>query len=208
MTIPIKYTRIFIGDVARWPMDRQLETCRQYDPEQKAIYKPKEFDQYVKDLRADEVALVARLVAIAEKKPKKRPGVSFVLRLLRLLDTCAYIQDAQTGIKSTDGQKWLDLVEQTYGTITRGRELKPAQASELAKLSHEAREPGLVEDWLSKKGTKEYFDCAAIWGNMDIKPAAKAIAMLPDKELKTVSPSTMRWIFGSRKQCLEWLNDQ
>ncbi len=199
MTNQIKYTRIFVGDIARWNRDRQLETCKQYDPELKAIYEPKEFDLYVRNLRSDEVALMARLVAIAERKPKKRPGIAFVLRLIELLEKCAYIQDAQTGIKSTDGQAWLDLVENTYGSITRGRELRKEQAKKLAKLSHEAREPGLVEDWLSDDRAEDRIRMAQHWRDPFIPSAKQAIAQCPDEELRKASVSTWMRIFGPRK---------
>ena len=205
MTKTTKYTRIFIGDVSRWPRKRQLAKCAEIEPVQKAVYEPNEFDLYVRNLRNNEVALLARLVAIAEKKPKKRPGVAFVLRLVALLDNAAYIHDAETGIKSTDGQKWLDLVEATYNSITQGREISSDRHKELVKKAIEAREPGLIADWKARKGSPEYDAVANVWGNLNIKPAEYAISQLPDKELQGVHPSTMRHIFGSRRACLEYL---
>lgn len=208
MTNTPKYTRVFIGQIARWSRDRQLDKCREIEPKLQAIYEPHEFDDYLNNLRSDEAALMARLVAIAEVKPKKRPGIAFVLRLMQLLQKAAYIHDAETGIRSTDGQAWLDLVESTYNAITRGRELPSERAKVLQKLSDEAREPGLVSDWRSREGSPEYLAVASIWGNLSIKPAAKAIGMLPDKELQSVSPSTMKRIFGTRRECLDYLNNR
>ena len=40
------------------------------------------------------------------------------------------------------------------------------------------------------------------------KPAAYAISQLPDKELQSVHPSTMKRIFGTRRECLEYLNNK
>lgn len=151
---------------------------------------------------------MARLVAIAEVKPKKRPGIAFVLRLVALLQKCKYIHDAETGIKSTDGHAWLELVESTYNSITWGRELPSERARELQRLSDEAREPGLVSDWIGREGSPEYLAVASIWGNLSIKPAAKAIGMLPDTELQGVSSSTMKRIFGTRRECLNYLNNR
>lgn len=211
MTIEPKITRVFVGKMARWPRDRQLDLCRQVVPDFDAIYEPHEFDQYVRALNRipDEAALVARLIAIAEEDPKDRPGMAFVKRLMMLMCSKAvYIQDAQTGIKSIDGQPWIDLVLKTYSSITRGRELSSQIASEMSAKSHEAREPGLVSDWKDRKGSPEYDAVAAIWGNLDIKPAKHAISRVPDKELQGVHPSTMKRIFGTRRECLEYINSK
>lgn len=211
MTKTTNYARVFVGDVARWPRERQLEKCREVEPELIAIYEPHEFDEYVKNLsrREGEYALLARLVAIAEKNPKERPGAAFVQRLMMLLGTkAAYIHDAQTGIRSTDGQAWIDLVLSTYRSITQGRELASERAAEIGKKGLEAREPGLVADWKGKRGDADYMAVANVWGNLNIKPAAKAIASLPDKELQGVHPSTMKRIFGTRRECLEYLNNK
>ena len=208
MTITTNYTRVFVGDVARWPRERQLETCRKIEPDIKAIYEPHEFDEYVKNTRKDEIALISQLVALAEKKPKKRPGVSFVLRLLALLDKCAYIHDADTGVRSIDGQAWLDHVESTFNSITQGRKLPTEEAKRIGKIGLDAREAGLVADWKGRKGEPEYMAVAHVWGNLSIKPAAYAISQLPDKELQSVHPSTMKRIFGTRRECLEYLNNK
>lgn len=192
------YNRVFVGDMARLSRDKQLEICRGAVGDLPAIYEPAEFDLYVKNLRSDEVAVVARLIAIAERKPKERAGVAFVQRLLRLLDNCAYILDAESGIKSTDGQQWYDLVKTTHNKITNGRELKSEDARRLAKKSHESREPGLVDHWTSPAMDKERRQMAQHWRDPAFKNAQAAIAASPDKELQAASVSTWTRIFGNR----------
>lgn len=192
------YTRTFVGDLPRLSRDQQLAICRNAVGDLPAIYEQQEFDLYVRNLRAHEVAIVARLIAIAEKKPKDRPGVAFVERLLKLLDNCLYVLDAETGIKSTDGQPWYDHVKSVHNKITNGRELKSDDARKLAKKSHEAKEPGLVDHWTAPAMSKEHSRMAQHWRDPAFKNAQEAIAASPDKELQTASVSTWARIFGRR----------
>jgi len=199
------YSRAYIGELPRLNRDKQLELCvgaiDEIDGVDKltAIYEPKEFDMYVRNLRADEIAVVARLIALAEKKPKGRPGIAFVMRLLKLLDSkCIYILDAETGIKSTDGQAWYDHVESVFKKITNGRELTTENARKLAKKSHESREPGLVDEWSSPAMSGERDRMGQHWRDPKFKNAQEAIAASPDEELKTASVSTWTRIFGRR----------
>lgn len=120
-------------------------------------------------------------------------------RLLRLLDSgCSYVLDAETGIKSTDGQPWYDHVDKTFKKITNGRELTTDNARKLAKKSHESREPGLVDDWLAPAKAKEHKRMAQHWRDPEYKNAQEAIAASPDAELQTASVSTWTRIFGRR----------
>lgn len=192
------YTRAFVGDIPRLSRDKQLEICALAVGDLPAIYGPKEFDLYIHNLRSDEVAVVARLIAIAERKPKERAGVAFVQRLLKLLDNCAYILDAESGIKSTDGDNWYAHVKNTHNKITNGRELSSDNARRLAKKSHDAREPGLYDHWTAPAMAKEHKQMAQHWRDPEFKNAQEAIAASPDKELQTVSVSTWTRIFGRR----------
>lgn len=197
--IKTNYTRAFIGDIPRLSRDKQIEICKEAVPELDAIYEPKEFDLYVRNLRSDEVALLARLIALAERKPKgRRPGIAFFLRVMQLRDNCAYIHDVEADIKSTDGQAWYDHVESTANKIMRGRALPKERARELARKSHADRAPGLVDEWLSKAKAKDRKRLASHWRDPVYKNAQEAIAASPDEELKSASVSTWTRIFGRR----------
>lgn len=90
---------------------------------------------FVQDLRkSDEIAVVARPIAFAEKRPetKRRPGIAFVLRLIQLRDESLFILDAETELCSTDGQKWYEHVERCANKIMRGRPLSTKRAAKMA----------------------------------------------------------------------------
>ncbi len=191
------------------PREKQLELCHEAVnavdgvPELENIYEPHEFDLFVKNLRkANEVAVVARLMALAEKKPKgnRRPGIAFVLRLMRLRDASLYIVDAEAGLSSKDGDKWYEHVESTANKIMRGRPLSSERAAELAAMSNQDRLPGLVDEWLSPVRAADRQRVGQHWRDPSIKSAKQAIATVPEEfaELRTASRSTMERIFGGR----------
>ena len=200
-----RYARAFIGDISRVDRDKQMQICTEAIgdldgvSELTAFYKPTEFDLFVRNLRHDEVAVVARLIGIAERKPKERPGIAFYDRLIRLLQSrAAYILDAHTGITSLDGEPWRQLYLKTGRTITRGRELSSEKAADMATTRHENKEPGLQEYWESMKGTDEYNRLASHWRDPIYTSSKEARAASPNEELRTASDSMWRRIFGGR----------
>lgn len=200
-----RYARAFLGDISRINRDKQMQICTETInglegvAELTAFYEASEFDLFVKQLRRDEIAVVARLIGVAERKPKERPGIAFYDRLIRLLQSrAAYILDAHTGITSLDGERWRQLYLRTGRTITRGRELSSEKAADMATTRHENKEPGLQEYWESMKGTEEYNRLASHWRDPIYKSSKEARSASPNEELRTASDSMWRRIFGGR----------
>lgn len=202
-----KHARAFIGDLPRLSREQQLELCHDAVAALdgvsalESVYESSEFDAFVRDLRSDEVAVIARLSALAEKKPKgRRPGAAFFLRLDRLRGASLVILDADSDIRSDDEDKWLKHVESTANKITQGRKLTSAHAKKMAAKRHAKRPPGIVEEWKSRSRAADHRRVAQHWRDPSIKSAEEAIATVPEEfsELRTVSRSTMERIFGRR----------
>ena len=158
-------------------------------------------------MRPDECALIPRLEGLAEIKGRG-VGVRFLMNVMKIQDTCLFILDVDTGIRSDAGDDWYTLVEAVASKIMRGRPLNEKQAKVMAAIRH--AEPGLVEQWLRKrkKLSVDYMQAAGKWGNRGIKPAEKAIKQFDDEELRNASKATIQRIFGTRRECEKWLNKQ
>lgn len=212
MTVQPKNTRVYLGKIARYPREKQKAKCIEICDElelpkidKRSYYEHNEVISFIHDLRKDEIAIVARLDGLAEIKGVG-VGLRFLMNVYKIDKTSLFILDAQTGLKSTDGDKWYQLVEATAMKIMRGRPLGSEQAKVMAAIKHEEREPDLVEAWKGKKGDSDYMAVANIWGNLAMKPAEAAIKKFPDEELSKASKSTIQRIFGTRQECLDWLN--
>ena len=77
----------------------------------------------------------------------------------------------------------------------------------MAAIRHS--EPRLVEQWKAKgkDRTADYMQAANKWGNLGLRPAEKAISQFEDEELRNASKATIHRIFGTRKECQQWLNN-
>lgn len=197
--------RAYIGVVNRLEDDNQQDMCSaavakiELPPLDK-FYQPSEFDSLIRDLRSDEVLVVARLVALAESAKVRSTGIGFFVRLLKAREHCLWILEAESGVRSIDGKPWYDLVETTANKIMRGRALSKERAKQLGKLSRKDRAPGLVEEWLSSSRIKDRRTVAQHWRDPLHKNAAQAIATIPEpfEELRTASRKTIERIFGGR----------
>ena len=211
MTEKPEYTLVYLGKVNRYSREEQLADCRKFVKDNgfpsvgRSVYEHNEIDQFVKDMRGNELALIPRLEGLADIKGSG-VGIRFLLNVMKVSDASRLVIDLDTGIRSDAGDDWYQLVEVVASKIMRGRPLGKEQAKLMAKIRFS--EPGLEESWKRKKGTPEYKAVASIWGNLSIKPAEKAIGMFPDEELAKTSKSSIQRIFGTRQECLKWLNDQ
>ncbi len=213
MTVLAKNTRVYLGKVARITRDKQKLKCIEIAEQlelpkiyKSSYYEHNEVPAFINDLRLDEVAIVGKLESLAEIKGVG-VGLRFLMNVMKIQDTSLLLVDAHTGLKSSDGDKWYEFIEATARSIMRGRPLGEKQARVMAEIRYE-KLPGLEKAWKEKKGGAEYLAAAMIWGNLDIKPAEKAISMFADDELKAAAPITIRRIFGSRRDCLNWVKKQ
>lgn len=209
-----RYARAFIGEISRVDSEKQMQICTEAIngiegvSELTAFYKPTEFDRFVKNLRRDEIAVIARISGIAERKPNERPGIAFYDRLIQLLQSKAvYILDAHTGITSLDGEPWRQLYLKAGRSITRGRELSSEKGAAMATKRHESKEPGLEEYWKSMKNTDEYNRLASHWRDPIHKNARAAIASSPNEELRSASVSMWTRIFEGRRGKRKSINE-
>lgn len=208
-------TRAFIGKVHRYARTDQIADCKAAVKKYglpalgSSIYEHNEIGDFIHDLKRDEIALVPRLEGLATKKGRG-VVIEFLLNVYRIDITSLRILDIDSGITSDD-KDWFDYVEAIAMKVMNGRPLSKEHSDFMNEMKREKKEvePGLVDSWLrqKEKQTPEYMACAAIWGNLGIKPELKAKSRLPDKELSESSTATVRRIFGSRTECEKWLND-
>lgn len=108
-------------------------------------------------------------------------------------------------VRSDAGRDWYELLIKTGNSVMRGQSLKKKDAVAKAKTPRKKR--GIVKTWNLKEGTAEYITVATIWGNIGIAPAEYAISIFPDDELCKASKKTIERIFGTREECVKWLNE-
>lgn len=196
---------IYLGEIAGLPTQKQQDMCaaavEALRPRRAAaLYQYRQFEKMVFDAKSSAV-VVPRLIALAETKPiDRRPGIAFTLRLLRVLDACTYIVDADTSVSSKDGDAWYALVERTANQVMRGRTLPQHRASSMGKQSQAQRDEGIVKRWTSPRFEKLRAQARAHWQDPQHKNAAIAQAKMPAKfmELRFVSRSTIETILGPR----------
>ncbi len=207
-TNDIKLVRIYVGTIPYLPADEQIRRCTEAA---EALGLPAncirsngpgEWDEYVKALRKDEVAMVARLVALDERPlpSSQSAGDEFSERVSDLEVASLFVMDVEAGLRSTDKRKWREHRRATRRKITRGRNLKKSKAQSMARARHKAH-PGIVAHWLSLEGTPIYKRVAQHWRDPQIPNAEIAIATAPEEaaELRTSSPKTWERCFGGRR---------
>lgn len=202
-------TRVMLGELSRYPAKEQLKVCRalvkERDlPKANSVYQHNEFDEFVNDLQPDEVALVPRLDVLMAYGGRG-VGKRFYKNMLTAVRLSCYVLDAETGLQSNIQPKWDAHVDKVYKRITKGRELDPEVAKKMRRK--QSVEPGLVQHWRDKEGDDDYIQAASQWGNLGVKPAEAARAKMKDKELQSASMPTLYRIFGTRRECLKWLNE-
>lgn len=216
MTEKPQNTRAFIGKVHRYTRDAQIADCKaavkKYELPAigRGYYDYDEIKAFISDLHSDEVALLPRLECVATKKGRG-VVIAFLSNVYQIDTKSLRIIDIDSGITSDD-DNWFEYVEAVAMKIMNGRPLTKEHSAYMNEMRREKRkiEPGLVESWQRKRKQKtpDYMACAAIWGNLGIKPEKKAKTMLPDEELQESSTGTIRRIFGSRSECAAWLNNR
>lgn len=204
----------------RYTREQQLDLAHQIvgvlslAPIDNKIYEHNELDAFISAMRGNEAAVVPFLRTLAVK-PGVGVGTRFYINERRLYDRCQFIVTLDTTkrraladlitVDSDAGRPWYELLKKTGNTVMKGQKLTTTDAR--AKAKKPRSKPGLVKTWEERTGTAEYITAAMIWGNLNITPAKKAIGMLPDNELSNASQSTIERIFGTRSECLEWLDE-
>lgn len=157
-------------------------------------------EMWLRALRKDEAAIVARLFLLAgPRKPGRRPSVDFTTTLADVLQRAAYIVDAQTGITSKDGKRWRELVEAAISRVVQGRALRPAKAREMQRKSRERAPIGVVRHWTSPAMREERERWAAHWRDPVYTSAVAAFEAMPaEMQAEFGSVITARRVFGPR----------
>lgn len=197
----VENARAYLRAIEGLTLDRQRALCSAVATA--IFYEGDERDGWLRALRRDEVALVARLEVIAAPKAigGKRPLVDFTATLSVLLHKARVVVDAETGITSNDGRKWSDLVEWTAQRIATGsRRLPRTRAKSMAAKRWGAAEPGMRSRWRSPAMRTEFERWGQHWRDPKYNSAEAAFAALPEdmqREFRNVT--MMRRIFEHRR---------
>lgn len=166
------------------------------------FYAAHERDYWVRSLRRDEMALVARLEVIAETRGTvKRPLVDFAATLADIVQRAGVVVDGETGITSADGRRWRDLVEVTARRLATGsRRLPKAKARRMAAVRWARAEQGVVRRWLSPSKAAARAKWAQHYRD-PIYPSARAAFEAMPEEIRAElgSLKTAERIFGRRR---------
>lgn len=196
--------RAYLRPLRGLPVERQREMCEAACPGQTiTFYEVNEREAWLRALRSDEIALVARLDVLAEpKRPgvKTRPMADFSAALSEAQRRARAVMDAETGASSSDpGSSWRRLVEYTGQRLARGtRRLVKKDAKRMARKRWDKAAPGLRERWQSPAMRTEFERWAQHWRDPQ-HTAASAFAALPEHLQKEFgSLTTARRIFGRR----------
>lgn len=197
--------RAYLRPLRGLPVERQREMCEAACQGQTiTYYDAHEREAWLRALRSDEIALVARLDVLAEpKRPgvKTRPMADFSATLSEAQRRARAVMDADTGTSSADpGSSWRRLVEYTGQRLARGtRRLVKKDAKRMAHRRWDAAEPGTVERWQSKAMRAEHGRWAQHWRDPTFSSAEEAFKAMPEALQKEMgSLTTARRIFGRR----------
>lgn len=159
-------------------------------------------DAWLRALRDDEVACVARLDVLAKPRAAGvRPSADFTTTLAAITARCAFIVDASAEVTSRDGKRWLDVVEWAANHIAKGRRtLTRKQAQKMARARKKSP-PGVVEHWHSPGMAKQLARWGAIWRDVTKYPNQDAAFAAMDQAVQDEinSPWTARKVFGPRR---------
>lgn len=198
----VKNVRAYLRPLKGLPVERQRAMCETACPGASiTYYDAHEREAWLRALRRDELALVARLDVLPEpKRPgvKTRPMADFSGALTEAQRKAHAVMDAEARLSSAD-KGWRELVEYHGHRIARGhRELPKLRAKRMARNRWDAAEPGVVERWHSLAMRTEFQRWAQHWRDPQ-HTAATAFAALPEHLQKEFgSLTTVRRIFGTR----------
>lgn len=165
----------------------------------------KDREQWLRQLRADEAAIVARLDCIAGQRSDgiARPSVDFTMTLHRLLGACAYVIDAEAGVTSQDGSAWTARLEWAANQVLSRRRMKNGEAKAMAKKRWAKVKPkdrGAVTRWISRAKRDERDRWAQHWRDPQYPSALAAYeAMPPEVRAEIGSLANARRVFGPRR---------
>lgn len=199
----VENIRAFVRPIRFLTAERQMEMLTPFaDGVDIVFYEARERDHWVRSLRRDEMALVARLEVIAETRGKvKRPLVDFTAALSDLVQRARVVVDGETGITSADGRKWRDLVEMTARRLATGsRRLPKAAARRMAAKRWARAEPGVVRLWQSTSKAAERAKWAQHYRDPAFPSARAAFEAMPEEIRRAIgSLKTAERIFGRRR---------
>ena len=196
--------RAYLRAINGLSVDRQREMCeRASGGAHVTYYDGHEREAWIRALRSDEAALVARLEIIPEpKRPDGlRPAVDFVAAMSELLRRSAVLIEAETGTTSADGAKWRRLVEYTGTRVASGmRRLPRKRAKAMSSVRWGKADRGVKAKWLSSGMRAELARWGQHWRDPKYQSAEAAFRALPDEmQLEFRSVHMMRAIFGGRR---------
>jgi len=201
------HTNILLADLKGYDRREQLKACRKYlkanslPPVGRRVYEHNEVEKLLDNVQESDIVIVPRLDAFKAYKGRGI-GNRLLLNVLQAVSIVEAVHDISKPLISTQNG-WTAHVDKAANRVAKSRGLTSTEASRRAAMrDHE----GIVRKWKEMKGTKAYKSSALVWGNMSISPERKAISMM-NKELRALSPSTIRRIFKSRTECGQWLNN-
>lgn len=162
-------------------------------------------EQWLRQLRSDEAAIVARLDCIAGQRSDgiARPSVDFTMTLHRLLSSCAYVVDAEIGVTSNDGPAWTARLEWAANRVLSRRRMKDGEAKAMAKKRWAKVKPkdrGAVTRWLSRAMRDERERWAQHWRDPQYQSAQAAYEAMPAEVRAEIgSLVNARRVFGPRR---------
>lgn len=158
-------------------------------------------DEWIKRTRPHEGAVVAGLFVIPEPRSEcSRPSADYAAALMALVQGCAVVVDAETGITSRDGAKWRELVEKHARKTASGRQMTQGRAKRMAHKRWERAEPGVYERWNSPQMARELERWQQHWRDPQFHSGEAAFAAFPAEIQKEMgSITTVRRIFGRRR---------
>lgn len=160
-------------------------------------------DEWIRRTRATEGAVVAGLYVIPEpasKGPKgKRPSADYAAALMALVQGCAVVVDAESGLTSKDGARWRTLVELHAKKTAAGRKMTVMRAKAMAEKRWENMPPKLVERWSEPNMAREKERWGQHWRDPKFRSGAAALAKMPKKlRDEFVTTKRMYAVFGPR----------
>lgn len=199
--------RCFVRPSRTYRLDRQKAVCEEaaarldldvvwYIQDEEAGDR----DLWVRQVRDDEVAMVARLDMItgSRKEIGGRPIVDYSLAIAKLERNAGLIIEASTGARSDKRKAWEARVEACANLIAQGRDLRPEVARDMARKSHRARSAvAKVKLWADPSMASEIASLRLIWTSRDLKNDEQRFNALPaDARERLGSKWTARAVLG------------
>ena len=158
-------------------------------------------DEWIKRTRSNEGAMVAGLYVIPEPAAKgKRPSADLTAALVDIIQRCALVVDAETGVSSRDGKRWRELVEKSAVKTAGGRALSRKRAQKMAEKRWDKADPGVEKRWNAPNMKRELARWQQHWRDPIYSSAEAAFAALPDDIRKEFgSVTTARRVLKRRR---------